>query len=45
VASLAWLGLALALPIYALSLLVLVPLFVLFGSFARKKGWLRAPGS
>lgn len=45
VASLAWLGLALALPAYAFGLLVLVPLFVLFGRFARKRGWLRAPGS
>lgn len=45
VAFIAWLGLVVALPGYALGLLVLVPLFVLFGSFARKRGWLRVPGS
>lgn len=44
VAFTAWLGLAFALPAYALGLLLLVPLFVMFGSFARKRGWLRAPG-
>lgn len=45
VAFLAWLGLASTLPAYAFGLLALVPLFVLFGSFARKRGWLRPPGS
>ncbi len=45
VASCAWLGLVFALPAYAFGLLVLVPLFVLFGSFAKSRGWLRTPGS
>jgi MFS family permease len=43
IAWIAWLGLLFAIPAYAVGLLVLVPLFVLFGSLARKRGWLRAP--